>query len=572
MSMTTEKIVKRERRFYPEDVDFTNWNNVKESLEKLLDYEIKDADDLILYLEMVSELQMIISEEMGKRYIKMTCYADNKDYQKDYNDFYDEIISASRQYFHKLSVKYYQSTHRNQLSKKKYNHLDMIIGNSIELFREENIAISAKEMKLKNKYGEIISSLSAMYDGKEQTMAQLGKYLQEPDRKVREEVWKIRYDTILKHKDHLYQLFDDLKELRIEEAKNAGYDNYRDYKHQEMGRFAYTPEDVHIFHIAVEENVIPFLKEVNAERKDKLGVESVRPWDTAVDLDGKVLKPFANVDEFINKAITILEQIDHDFALNLCKMRNTDLLDLENRKGKAPGGYNYPLRELGSSFIFMNSVGLHRDVVTLLHESGHAMHSIATRNINLIDYKEAPSEVAELASMAMELLTMDYWTEYYSDRSDFIKAKKDQLLGTLKFLPWCMIVDAFQQWIYTNPAHTPTERANYFGQLVERFNPGVDWNGLTEQQQNGWLFQLHIFEVPFYYIEYGMAQLGALSIYMNYKQKGKKAIDDYKDFLALGYSKSIPELYQAAGIEFDFSSSQLKKLVDFVKCELAELD
>jgi oligoendopeptidase F len=321
----------------------------------------------------------------------------------------------------------------------------------------------------------------------------------------------------------------------------------------------------------VEKVVLPFLRELNEERKEKLGLEKVRPWDTAVDLDGKVLKPFETTEEFVGKAVKILNRVDREFALNLDKMDNTGLLDLENRKGKAPGGYNYPLQEMGSSFIFMNAVGLHRDVVTLLHESGHAMHSAATKDIPIATYKHTPSEVAELASMAMELLTIDYWDEYYDSEEDFQKAKRDQLQGTLKFLPWCMIVDAFQQWIYTHPDHNKEERYEQFSKLVKRFNTGVDWSGLEEEEKYSWMFQLHIFEVPFYYIEYGMAQLGALSIYKNYREKGKKAIDDYKKFLQLGYTRPVDQLYEAAGINFDFSEKRLAELVDFVRNELKEI-
>ena len=571
MKLTDAKLEKRERKYYPENFDVRDWKVVEESFKELLDFRIGSGDDLIAMMEKSSELGMIIAEEMARLYIKMTCYADNEENQKNFNKFYATIVANSQPYVNKLNLKFYESEYKKDLPDNKYGHLKRIIANDIEIFREENIPLKTKETELRNRYGEINSKMTVTYDGREQTLAQLGKYLQEPDRAVREETWRLRYKRLGEDREKLDSLFDELRVLREKQAANAGFDNYRDFKHKEMGRFSYTPQDIEQFHFSVEKVVLPFLRELTEERKEKLGLEKVRPWDTAVDLDGKVLKPFETTEEFVGKAVKILNRVDREFALNLDKMDNTGLLDLENRKGKAPGGYNYPLQEMGSSFIFMNAVGLHRDVVTLLHESGHAMHSAATKDIPIATYKHTPSEVAELASMAMELLTIDYWDEYYDSEEDFQKAKRDQLQGTLKFLPWCMIVDAFQQWIYTHPDHNKEERYEQFSKLVKRFNTGVDWSGLEEEEKYSWMFQLHIFEVPFYYIEYGMAQLGALSIYKNYREKGKKAIDDYKKFLQLGYTRPVDQLYEAAGINFDFSEKRLAELVDFVRNELKEI-
>jgi oligoendopeptidase F len=340
-----------------------------------------------------------------------------------------------------------------------------------------------------------------------------------------------------------------------------------------MGRFSYTPNDVMKFHDAVEKDVIPFLKKLTEKRKKVLNLDSVKPWDTSIDLDGKILKPFKTIDEFLNKGIEILHEIKPKFGENLGRMKASDLLDLENRKGKAPGGYNYPLMETGAPFIFMNAVGLHGDVVTLLHEAGHAMHTFATKNINLGWYQDTPSEVAELASMGMEFISMDYWDKYYADEGDFKKAKRDQLEGALSFLPWCMIVDNFQHWIYLNPEHTVAERDDYFIQLLKRFSTGVDWSNFAEYEKNIWLFQLHIFEIPFYYIEYGISKLGALSIYKNYKKIGKEeTLSNYENFLELGYKVPVDKLYEAAGIKFDFSSKYVCELVKFVEAELAKID
>ncbi|MBW6515426.1 MAG: M3 family oligoendopeptidase [Candidatus Cloacimonetes bacterium] len=571
MKITEEKISRRKRKYYSEDYNVTDWNVVEKSFQELLEMEINSGQDLVKLMEQSSELAMIISEKIANLYIKMTRYADQPEHQQNYNQFYASVVAKAQPYNNKLNLKFYESPYKKELSDEEYGHLKRMIANEIEIFREENVPLKTKEVELSNKYGEINSKMTVTYDGKEQTLAQLGKYLLEPDRKAREEVWRLRYERMNQDKEVLDDLFDEMRHLREQQAKNAGFDNYRDYKHKEMGRFAYTPEDIQQFHYSVEKVILPYLRELTEERREKLNIESVRPWDTAVDLDGKILKPFQTTEEFIGKGIKIMNKVDPEFAINLNKMDNTGLLDLENRKGKAPGGYNYPLHEMGTSFIFMNAVGLHRDVVTLLHESGHAMHSFATNKIPIIHYQDTPSEVAELASMAMEMMTMDYWTEYYPSEEDFNKAKRDQMQGTLKFLPWCMIVDAFQQWIYTNPQHTKQERAEYFASLMERFNTGVDWQGLEELKKYSWMFQLHIFEVPFYYIEYGMAQLGALAVYKNYRERGKKAVEDYKKFLALGYTKPVDQLYETAGINFDFSESNLEGLMKFVRKELEEI-
>ena len=568
MAETDDKVVKIPRKFYPENLDLSTWLNVERCYADLIDMSIESVRDLLYFLERTSELEFIIGDLMARKYIKMTCNADNSDLQKDFNSFYSNVVAPSEELSHKINEKFYKSPFKKELPLKEFAHLNMMIANTLELFRENNIPLKTKEMELQNKYGEINSQMTAIYDGKEQTLAQLSKYLENPDRNIREVVWHIRYNRLLEDREKLNLLFDELKEIRIQQACNSGYDNYRDYKHQEMGRFAYSPSDTLTFHKSVEDVVLPFIVELNDKKRIKLGFEQLKPWDSAVDADGRVLKPFTDNHSFIVKTKSILSLTDPVFGYNFARMHNTALLDLDNRKGKSPGGYNYPLREMGSSFIFMNAVGLQKDIVTLLHEAGHAMHSFATSDIKLAQYRECPSEVAELASMAMELLTMDFWDQFYPDAEDLRKARLDQLKGTLSFIPWCMIVDAFQHWVYTNPQHSISEREEYFASLMKRFNGGLDWTGLDEQERNSWMFQLHIFDAPFYYIEYGIAQLGALAIYKNYREDKKQAIRQYQEMLSLGYTKPIDQLYEVAGIKFDFSAPYISELVSFVRNEM----
>lgn len=570
--MTNEKLCPIPYKYLPEAFDVTSYEAVASFYENLLKFQPTDASELIKLLEMASELQNAMEDELSWRYVKMTINADDESYAKAYNDYYGEVFAKAEPQKFLLQKLFYDSPYYKELDDSKYAHLKQIISTQIELFREENIPLMINESELANRYGSLVSQMTAMIDGEEKTVSQLSVYMKNPDRAKREEAWRARMGCYLAHKTELDNLYDELKFLRVQIAKNAGFENYRDYMHREKGRFSYTPEDLLRFHDAVEKVVVPFVSGLNDHRKKVLKLDKLRPWDGSVDLDGRMLKPFESTEEFISKAISILNKVNPDYAIQLQMMQNSGMLDLENRKGKAPGGYNTGIHKLGSSFIFMNHVKLHNDVVTLLHEAGHAMHSAATKDIAIDAYNDTPSEVAELASMAMELLSMDYWDEYYPDKADLNKAKRDQLEGTLAFLPWCMTVDAFQHWVYLHPEHSAEERGAAFVELSKRFNPDIDYSGLEEFRSIGWMPQLHIFEVPFYYIEYGMAQLGALSVYMNYRKDKASAIKGYHDFLRLGYQMPVNELYKAAGIPFDFSENRIAELVEFVKQELSGIE
>jgi oligoendopeptidase F len=572
MIFTDRKLDKIAPRFLSPNLDITRWEDVKAEWEKLTHRAPETTSELLNLMEHASELSKALQDEQSWRYIRMTQYADQEAYAQAFNDFNANIYAPCKPYRFKLQQIFYNSPARNELPHDKYAHLEKIIANEIKLFREENIPLRVQEQELSSHYGTIVSRMSALFEGEERTPAQLSVFLKDPDRSKREQAWRLISQCYEDKQVELNEVFDKLKALRIQMAANCGFDNYRDYRHQLEGRFSYTPEDLYKFHNAVEKVVVPFCGELNRHRKEVLKVDTLRPWDTAVDLDGKKLHPFDTIEEFVSKAIKIEHKVKPEYGLQLEMMQNSGMLDLENRKGKAPGGYNSSIYELGSSFIFMNAVKLHDDVTTLLHEAGHAMHGAACKDIPIDYYCYPPSEVAELASMAMEMLTMDYWDEYYKDEADLKKAKRDQLEGTLTFLPWCMTVDAFQHWIYLNPDHYPEERSNEFAKIYQRFDAEVDWSGLEEMRRQRWLRQLHIFEEPFYYIEYGMAQLGALAIFKNYRENKAKALQQYQDFLNLGYSKPVREIYKTAGISFDFSESYLKELVDFVRAELVKLD
>ncbi|ANQ53268.1 oligoendopeptidase F [Thermosipho sp. 1063] len=568
MIFTDKKIEKKKRKYFM-GLDSTDASKIIEILNSLLEEKVETEEEVVKLVEKFTELSDIVSEEMGWRYINMTRFSDKKEYAEKFNDYFQNVVSKLKPYYIKLEKKIYDS--KVEFSR-EYVHMLNIISNNIELFREENIPLQIEERKLSNKYGAIFGSITVNFRGEEKTLQQLIPYLKSPDRVIREEAWRKRYEGLLEKREELDNLFDELKEIRIKQAKNAGFENYRDYMHKAKGRFEYTVEDVYKFHEAVEKEVMPFFRKRMQKRAKKLGVDTLRPWDTAVDVDGKVLKPYKTVDEFVEKAIKVLGKVKPLFGERLEMMKNTGLLDLENRKGKAPGGYNYPLPETGAPFIFMNATGQSGDVRTLLHESGHAMHTFETVDIPVTYYRPNRMEIAELASMSMELLTMHHWNEYYKDNEELKKAMIEELESAILFLPWCMTVDAFQQWIYSNPGHSAEERAEYFGKLMDRFNQGVDWTNLELEKKYRWLFQLHIFEVPFYYIEYGIAQLGALSIYRNYVENSEKAIESYHNFLKVGYKVPIDKVYEVAGIKLDFSEEYIGEIVDFVEDRLKTLE
>lgn len=559
---------KLKRKYYSESFDASDWKQVEGEYKKLLILEIGSAEELILFWQRVSELEKMIEDALAWLYIRMTQYADNKEHKDAFNNFMATIGAGSQKYSHKLKIKFFESPFREQLGA-EYEHLNRIISNEIEIFREENVDLSVKEQELASRYGEITSKMTVFFDGEEKTIQQLAPYLEKIDRSVREKAWRAMFERYAQDKDKLDELFDELKKIRVQMAKNAGSKNYRDYMHKLKGRFAYTPEDLLAFHDAVEKIFVPLIREFDEQRKEKLGVTVLRPWDMKAELEGVIPRPFLDHDDMIKKAIEAVGGVEGKFAKELMDMQEAGFIDAENRKGKAPGGYCYPLYEYGSSFIFMHAVGVRRDVETIVHEAGHAMHNLFCKEQEIMQYCITPHEVAELASMSMELMTLPSWHVFYDDK--FLKKiSKRALMDKIYTLPWAVTVDAFQHWIYLNPDHSITQRGEYFSSLLDRFAIGGDWNDLEKEKAMRWMMQLHIFEVPFYYIEYAIAQLGALGIYRNFLDSSQNAVEKYKKFLSLGYTCPVDEIYETAGVPFDFSVGHLEQIADFVRKQVFE--
>ena len=565
-------ILKKEKKYIPQNFVIT-WENLEPIFTELQNRTINSAEDLEQWLRDRSELEAALEEDFAWRYIKMTCDTTNPELLEKFQYFATEIDPKTAPLNNELNQKLMDSPFTNQLNEEKYFILLRGIKKSLELFREENIPLQTELQVEAQKYQSITGAMSVFIDEKEYTLEQAAVFLKGIDREKRQQVYEKISLRRLQDKDALNTLFNHLKTVRHQVALNAGFENFRDYMFQALGRFDYTPHDCYKFHTAIESEIVPILKEQAEKRKAALGLETLKPWDTEVDISGKpALKPFENGQQLIGKSIRCFNNISPDLGDKLNTMREYGLFDVESRKGKAPGGYNYPLAETGAPFIFMNSAGTFRDLTTMVHEGGHAIHTFLTAGLELNDFKHCPSEVAELASMSMELLSMDHWDVYFDNEEDLKRAKRDQLFDVLKTLPWVAVVDQFQHWIYTNPEHTTEQRTEAWTQIFERFGANfVDWSDYREAEENLWQKQLHIFEVPFYYIEYGMAQLGAIAVWKNYKENLEQGLQQYLDALKLGYTKTITEIYETAGIKFDFSEAYVKELAAFVRSEMEKI-
>ena len=569
------EINKYNRKFVANDLIITTWETLKAYFENLVNRSINSKEEYIQWLSDKSELEAVIEEDAAWRYIKMTIDTRDESLNEAYTFFVTKIEPELAPYADLLNKKLVESPFFEALNQQEdFAIYFRSVATALKLYREENIALEAELGEKSQLFGTISAAQSIEYNKEKITMQKASSLLREPNEGIRKEVYEKIATRRSQDIDQLNQLYNELIQLRHQVAQNAGFDNYRDYKFQALGRFDYTKEDCFNFHASVKKLIVPLVKEIQQKRLNLLGKTAFKPWDSEVDPTGKApLKPFSNGKELLEGTIAMFNEIDPYFGDCLNTMDQMGHLDLDSKEGKAPGGYNYPLYEVGVPFIFMNSVGTQNDLVTMVHEGGHAVHSFLSRDLLLTSFKDVPSEVAELASMSMEMLTMNLWNHLYKNEEDFQRAKKEQLETVLKILPWIAQIDEFQHWIYENANHSENQRTEKWLQLCQEYGTGLtDWTGFEAMQANSWQRQLHLFEVPFYYIEYGIAQLGALAVWKNSIHDFKGTIEKYKTALAFGYTKTLPELYNAAGIKFDLSENYLSELVDFVKLELSKLN
>ncbi len=568
---SVEKLQRPKRQFLPESFTVTDWTALKPYFDNLLSREFTSAENVRQWLRDRSELEAVISEDMAWRYINMTCYTENEAYNKSYENFVVNIQPQIAPVSDQLNKKAAASAFLPALEKETgFNIMIRSLKKDIEIFREENIALFTEITTEQQKYAQLSGAMTVTIDDKELTLQQASVFLMSANRQKREEAYRKITTRRLHDKDALDALFTKLISLRHAAATNAGFKNFRDYMFKALGRFDYTPQDCFDFHESIRAQVVPILNTFANDRKSTLKVESLRPWDKAVDPEGKdALKAFDNGKDLTDKTIAVFYKLDPYLGQCLSIMKAMGHLDLESRKGKAPGGYNYPLSEIGVPFIFMNATSTLRDMVTIMHEGGHAIHNFLTRDLELNDFKSTPSEVAELASMSMELISMDHWDIFFTNEEDLKRAKREHLEDLIETLPWVATIDQYQHWLYENPTHSLEERKANWNRIFDQFSDTeTDWSGLQEAKDYLWQKQLHLYEVPFYYVEYGMAQLGAIAVWRNYRNNKQAGLQGYMNALKLGYMKSIPEVYAAANIKFDFSKAYINELMEFVKREL----
>jgi oligoendopeptidase F len=566
-------IQKAARQFLPEDLAITDFTVLFPYFENLLSREISTVTDFDQWLQDRSELDAVLEEDLAWRYIRMSIDTTKTELRDAYTQFVTQIQPELAPLEDKLNQKLMALPFVHEKTDAAHQIYFRSVKSALDLYREENIAIEAALNEEAQQYGAISAAQSVDFEGQTLTMQQAALRLKEQDEKLRKSIFDKMAEVRRKDRAQLDELFTSLIKKRHQLALNAGFDNFRDYKFAAMGRFDYTKADCFAFHEAIKTQIVPLVKEIQAQRLQKLGKTKFKPWDLDVDPEGKpALKPFKDGSEMLRGTIAMFERIDPYFGNCLRIMDQLGHLDLDSKPGKAPGGYNYPLYEIGVPFIFMNAVGTQRDLETMVHEGGHAIHSFLSRDLKLTAFKNLPSEVAELASMSMELLSMPQWSEFY-DETAHQRAMREQIEGTLKVLPWIAQIDAFQHWIYENPSHSLAERAAFWCQLSADFGTGLtDWTDYEDLIECSWQRQLHLFEVPFYYIEYGIAQLGALGVWKNSLEDYPKAIEQYKNALALGYTAPMAKIYETAGVPFDFSSGRLRSLADLIQLELKKMN
>ncbi len=559
------------RQWLPADVELKAWDQIAPWYQKLLDRELHSPAELEHWLSDFGELNAAVGQEGVKRYIAMTCQTDDPEREAAHLEFVREIEPGLKPVQNAFREKYLDSPYRSALPRDRYLVFDRAQENRRALYREANISRETALAELEQQYQKTIGAMTVHFRDQERTPAQMALYLEETDRGLRQTAWELVASRRLSDRDTLDDQFDRMIALRDEIAREAGFPDFIAYAYRLRERFDYGVEDALAFQQAIETVVVPLARAIQRKRREALGVDVLRPWDLHVDPLGRPpLRPFQDVDQLGQRTESIFEAVDPELGQQFRYLRANGLLDLANRKGKAPGGYQTTLEDDRLPFIFMNAVGVDGDVRTLLHEGGHAFHALASRGETLAAYREAPIEFCEVASMSMELLGARDLSEFY-DEDDAHRSYRQLLEGIVLILPWIATVDAFQHWIYANPGHTRDERRAAWTKLLDRFGGIEDWTGHEEARASLWHRQLHIFLYPFYYIEYGIAQLGALGIWRRALSDRAGAVAAYRRGLSLGGSRPLPELFEAAGLPFGFHESTISPLMKAVGEELEKL-
>ena len=563
--------------FVPDEFDASKWENIEPYVNDLLERKLSSSDCLESLISDSSNLAEHISETGALLYINMTCDTEDERKKNSFLSFVENVRPKLSKFSDELNRRIIDHKSIADLPT-RYDLMIRGIKSDIEIFREENIPLGVEQTKLVTKAQGITGSMTVVFEGKERTFPEMRGFLESNDRIQRENAWKSMVKRWMENSEELSDIFDELISIRHKIALNSGFKSYTDYMFRAMHRFDYTVEDCLTFHESIEQVCMPIVKKINSERIASFDLKILSPWDvneksgSGPDIAGKnPLRPFDNVDEMVTKLSELFHNMSNDLGTKFDKLVEMDTLDLETRKGKAPGGYQYYLEKSRIPFIFMNAAGLQGDLETMIHESGHAFHSLYCGHLDLIDERDYPIEFAEVASMSMELLTQPNWNIFYEKQEDANRAKISHLEGVVFLLPWIATIDAFQHWIYANPGHTREERKIQWISLRERFGSEMNWEDHEDFRELSWQQQGHLFGVPFYYVEYGIAQLGALQLWQTHRKNPEKALKDYSNAMELGNTKTLPDLFAAAELKLGFDEKHLQSLIGEVEVAMSEI-
>lgn len=551
------------------------WSDYEPCYKDLEARELSE-ENIHTWLDDWSTVAATVDEHYWRLYIATTVNTADAESETQYNHYIEEIQPAAKTAEQKLKDKLLAS----DISPKSFETGLRRIQAEAEIFRKENLPLLAEEQKLATDYNKIIGSLTVIWDGEERTFWQMWALLYETDRSVRQRAWETREGCIFQERQNINALWESFMPVRLKIAENAGLPDYRAYMWKQKFRFDYSTEDGKSFHAAIEKVVVPAAQRVYDRRRQRLGIDTLRPWDIYVDPLGTApIKPYETMDEFKSKSHAIFQQVHPRFGEYFKIMIEEGLLDLESRKHKASGAYSLGLHVAHRPFIFMNHIQTSLDVQTILHEGGHAFHEFERAHVHFYQRGEIylPAEFAEVASMGMELISSPYKTKEYGGfytEGEAARAMIGLLEDFITFWPYMALVDAFQHWVYENPTDgsNASRCEEQWAVLWDRFIAGVDYSGLEDHKKTYWHRQGHIFDSPFYYIEYGIALLGAVQVWANSRKDPKKAVDDYRKALALGATVPLPQLFATAGAKFAFDGQTLKKAVDLLEEVIGEME
>ena len=549
------------------------WSQIEPHYQELAERPIRQ-EDVATWLADWSRLQDLVYERRQRHYVATTLETTDKQAEQDYDHFLDEIYPQAQAADQRLKQKLLESG----IEPDEFEIPLRNMRTQAKLFRQANLPLLSEELKLANEYARVISLQTIEWEGQELTIDQVTPLLQSTDRSEGEHVWRLARRRQLADRESINQIWVRLLDLRRRLAENADLPDYRAYRWQQLLRFDYSPEDCAAFRQAIQEVIVPAALRSYERRRERLGLDSLRPWDLNADpFNRPALRPFDDSKELEAKCAAIFQQIDPQLGAYFDSMRQDGMLDLENRKGKAPGGYCTDYTAIRKAFIFMNAVGIHDDVQTLIHEGGHAFHVYESAQLPYHQQLEVPIEFAEVASMGMEFLAGPYLTidngGFYSP-AEAARARIEHLESNLQFWPYMAVVDEFQHWVYEYPAaaSNPASCDQKWGELWDTYMIGVDWSGFEDQKLTGWHRKEHIFGEPLYYVEYGLAQLGAVQVWQKARLDQTAAVAAYRQALSLGGTVTLPRLFDVAGARFAFDPRTLEEAVALMENTIAELE